>query len=172
MTTKRAEPTSKLMKKFHIILLSMLVLNMIGMLWWFSDTQIIKRQTKDLAASLSMTQSDSPSSRALKHQKLTHLLAAKLKCTIEVPGYSHTFNRSELTEAHLALLNHCKSSSAKASAISISFENDTTAMVTLSLDLSVIEKSDKTHRETCTAELTWQEDSENQWRLIRVSLNK
>jgi len=158
------------MKKIHIIILSILALNIIGMLWWFSDTQVIKHQTKDLTACLNMAESDSQSIRALKHQKLTHLLADKLECTVEVSEYSYTFNRNELTEAHLAVLNYCQSTSAKASDTSIHFDNNTTATVTSTLDLSTTEKGNKTHSESCTAELTWQKDNEKQWRLSRISL--
>lgn len=160
------------MKRIHIVILSVFTLNIAGMLWWFSDTQVVKRQTKDLVTSLTMTESDSQSIRALKHQKLTHLLADKLECTIKVSEYSHTFNRNELTEAHLAVLNYCQSTSAKASDISINFDNDTTATVTSTLDLSATEKGSKTHSESCTAELTWQKDNENQWRLSRISLRE
>ena len=158
------------MKKIHIIILSIFALNIIGMLWWFSDTQVIKRQTKALAESLSMAKSDPQSIRALKHQKLTLLLADKLECSVEVSDYSHTFNRNELTEAHLAVLNYCESTSAKVSDISINFDNDTTATVTSILGLSATEKGGKTHSESCTAELTWQQNDKSQWRLSRISL--
>ena len=158
------------MKKTHLIILSILTLNIIALLWWFSDTQVIKRQTKTLAESLSMAKSDSQSIRALKHQKLILLLSDKLECIIDVSNYSHTFDRSELTEVHLAVLNYCESTSAEVSDISISFNSDTSATVTSHLNLAATEKGGKTHSESCTTELTWQQNDESQWRLSRLSL--
>lgn len=158
------------MKKIHIVILCFFTLNIAGMPWWFSDTQVIKRQTQDLAETLTMLKEDEKGTRALKSQQLAGLLSDSFRCSVQVKDYNHEFSKTELTQAHLAMTSYCQSSSAEASDISINFDNENTATVTSTLYLSATETGNKTHSESCNAELTWEKNEDRQWRLIQISL--
>lgn len=158
------------MKKSHIIILSLFVINAGVLLWWFSDTQVIKRQTKSLAKSLTIDKEDGKSTRALKSQNLDRLLANSLVCSVEVKQHNYEFSKSELTQAHMAMTNYCQSSSANTSDFSIDITSDTTANVTATLNLSATENGGKIHTESCLATLTWQKNDKNQWRLDRIHI--
>lgn len=160
------------MKKSHIIILSLFVINVVVLLWWFSDTQVIKRQTKALAETLTIVKEDGKSTRALKSQKLDGLLAVSLICSVEVKQYNYEFSKDELIQAHLAMTSMCQSTSAAASNIAISIDSDTSATVTADLKLSATENRGQTHNESCQAKLKWQKNDQGQWRLSSVHIQR
>jgi len=157
------------MKKIHIII-AIFALNTAGLIWWFSDTQIIKRQTKALAESLTISSTDPQTIRALKNQKFILLLAEDLHCSVQIKDYSYEFDKSDLAAAHLAMLNYGQSSSAEASNITLTFNSDTSATVTSTIDLTATEKGGKTHSESSQAELTWKKNEQKKWRLQKITL--
>lgn len=159
------------MKKSHAIILSLFIINIGVLLWWFSDTQVVKRQTKDLAATLTIASTDGKSARGLKSQKLDKLLSDSLVCTVDIEDYPYEFSRSELTQAHMAMTHYCRNTSAETSNIDISID-DETASVTADLNLSATENGGKSHSESCQAKLTWQKNDQGQWRLHSVHIQR
>ncbi len=157
------------MKKIHIILI-IFALNTAGLIWWFSDTQVIKRQTKALTECITTSSSAPQTTKALKNQKFIALLAEDLHCSVQIKDYSYEFDRDDLAAAHLALLNYGESSTAEASDISLTFNSDDTATVTAYLNLAVTEKGGKSHSESSHAELIWKETEQNKWRIQKITL--
>ena len=157
------------MKKIHIILI-IFAINTAGLIWWFSDTQVIKRQTKALTECITTSSTDPQTTKALKNQKFISLLAADLHCSVQIKDYSYEFDRDDIAAAHLALLSYGESSSAEASDISLTFNSDDTATVTAYLNLDVTEKGGKAHRESSQAELTWKENEQNKWLIQKITL--
>ena len=160
------------MKKSHSIILALFVINVGVLLWWFSDTQVIKRQTNTLAETLTILEEDGKSARALKSQKLDGLLADSLICSVEVKQYDHEFSKDELTQAHMAMTHLCQSASAEAAEITISINSDTSATVSAILDLSATEKRGKTHSESCQTDLTWKKNDQGKWRLTSITIKE
>lgn len=157
------------MKKIHIILV-LLIINAGILLWWFSDTQVIKRQTNAFGETLVILKEEGKGARALKRQQLAGLLSDSLICSIKVKNYNYEFSKDELTQAHLAMTSLCHSSSAEASEISITIGSDTSATVTTTLDLSATEKGGQIHRATCRTELTWHKNDQGKWRLSTITI--
>lgn len=164
------------MKKSLIITIGLFII-MIGVLmWWFSDTQVIKRQTQELANVLTIATVDGKTSRAARNQNFKSLLSKDASCTVDVKSYQGEFTRDDLIAAHHALVHTCKTANASASDVTITAINDTSATVTAKLAISVTEKNGNHHSETCQADLRWQKNDQGKWKLdsilILQSLNR
>ena len=71
--------------------------------WWFSDAQVIKRKTEDLAKIFTMSATDGKAIRVTKNNALSGLLTKDFKCKISAQGYSGSFNKDEIQQAHAYL---------------------------------------------------------------------
>ncbi|MBT8037846.1 MAG: hypothetical protein KJO21_09910 [Verrucomicrobiae bacterium] len=158
------------MKKTIVITLCALTLIITSLVWWFSDTQVIKRQTHELAHVLSVDRSDGKTRRAHKNQRFANLLAASASCRVDTPHYQTELHHTDLVSAHHMLVHSCQSSSATPTDIHISTPDRHRSTVTADLDLTVTEKEGTRHHETCRAVLLWQKNAQGQWKLHTIDV--
>ncbi len=159
------------MKKPALIILAIFVVIVGILMWWFSDTQVIKRQTQQLANSLTIAITNGKTARLSKTQDFSGLLAPSVSCSIDIADYQSDFGHGDLTEAHHMMAQYCESSSAKASQIEITAISDTQSTVTADIDLAVIEKGGTKHGEPCKAVLVWEKNDSGKWKLESISIN-
>ncbi len=158
------------MKKPVIITLCTLSLIIASLAWWFSDAQVVKRQTHELTRLLTVASTDGKSTRAVKNQDFTSLLSPSVSGHVDLPDYQSDFGHSDLVSAHHALVHFCRSSSVIASKLKISKPDQNRASVTADLDLSVTEKDETRHKETCQATLVWQKNDQGKWKLGSIEI--
>jgi len=158
------------MKNPTLIILGFFVVIVGILMWWFSDTQVIKRQTQQLAGSLSIAMTDGKIARLRKTQDFSELLALSVSCRIDIADYQSNFSHNDLKEAHHIMTHSCESSSAKVSQIEITIISDTQSTVTADLELAVIEKGGTKHGEPCKAMLTWEKNDTGKWELETIEI--
>lgn len=158
------------MKKPLIIIGTSFVLATGFLIWWFSDTQVIKRQTVELTELFTMSSGDGKASRVASNQNLAKLLDQKFTCTIDLDNYQGNHGRDALLEAHLYLGQSCQFSSVQVSDINIQSQTDSSATVQAEFSISVRMKGGSTHSESSPATLTWAKTSNDEWRLAEVIL--
>jgi hypothetical protein len=158
------------MKKPVIITLCTLALIIASLAWWFSDTQVVKRQTKQFAKVLTIASNDAKSTRAQKNQNFTSLLAKSVSCHVNTANYQSDFHHDDLVSAHHMMVHSCQSSSATPSNLQISKPENNQATVTADLDLSVTEKDGTRHSDPCQATLVWQKNDQGKWKLSSIEI--
>lgn len=158
------------MKKPVIITLCTLSLIIASLAWWFSDSQVVKRQTHELTRLLTVASTDGKSTRALKNQNFTSLLSPAVSGHVDLPDYQSDFGHSDLVSAHHSLVHLCRSASVTPSNLKISKPEQNRAGVTADLDLSVTEKDGTRHDETCQATLIWQKNDQGKWKLSSIEI--
>lgn len=142
-----------------------MILVVSGLIWWFSDAEVIKRRTEALAESLTVASTDGKSARLSKTQDFSSLLADSVTCTVDVEDYKAEFGHDDLQSAHHMMVHNCGSSTAKVSQLQLTMVSDDEASVTASLLLALTEKDGTPHGEACKAVLVWRKDGAGKWRL-------
>jgi len=158
------------MKKSALIILAIFVVIVGVLMWWFSDTQVIKRQTQQLADSLTIAKTDGKTARLSKTQDFSGLLASSVSCNIDIADYKSELGANDLKEAHHMMAHYCESSSAQASQIEITAISDARSTVTADIDLAVIEKGGTKHGEPCKAILIWEKNDSGKWKLESIEI--
>jgi hypothetical protein len=96
------------MKRPAIIVAVLAVLAGLG-IWWFSDTQVLKRRTQSLLTTLTLDSGSSKVSRQMGSYSLNNLLAEEVQLdTPTIKEANGSFARSELESAYSWLCNQCK----------------------------------------------------------------
>ena len=158
------------MKKPLIVFAATSVIVVGILVWWFSDSQVIKRQTVELADLFTMSSGDGKTSRASKNQNLGELLDEKLTCTIDLDEYHGEHGRDSLLEAHLYLGKACESSSVQASGIEIISLTDNSATVEAEFNILVRTTGGSTYSENSPVTLVWLKNDSGKWQLSKITL--
>lgn len=98
------------MKRYAIVAAVLALLAGLG-IWWYSDTQVLKRRTKSLLSTLTLESGAGRVSRQMGSYQLNRLLAAEV--TLDTPTIKEangTFDRQELESAYSWLCNQAKMS--------------------------------------------------------------
>lgn len=158
------------MKRNTTIALSLFTLIAGIILWWFSDTQILKRQTNQLAESLTISSTSKRTGRLLKVQSFQNLLDPEVRCAVDIAPYECDFQIDELITAFQAVAFSCDSTSARASDVVITFLDDDQATATADLSLILTRKNGTRHDEKCQATLLWKKNGQKEWKLHVIKL--
>ncbi len=158
------------MKKPVIITLGVFILIVGVLMWWYSDAQVIERQSHELADALTIESTDGKSSRLSKTQDFSGLLDPSVTCTVDVSNYQSDFRHDDLQSAHHMMAHNCESSSAKISQIEITELTDTQATVDADLILSVTRKDGPRHGEACDAVLIWKKNDSGKWKIESIEI--
>ena len=141
----------------------------IGLLvWWFSDSQVIKRQTVELTELFTMSSADGKASRISGNQNLAKLLDKEFSCSIDLKQYQGEHGRDSLLEAHLYLGSACESSSVNASNIEIITLTDESATVQAQFSIEVRAKGGSGYSDDSPATLVWRKNDSGEWRLLKI----
>lgn len=160
------------MKK-PVILLAAVFIALTGvLLWWFSDSQVVKRNTRALAESLTVPADANKSARAIKAQNLAALLAPGFTGTLETDHHTGTVRRDEAITGHHYLTMSSESSHATLTDIEITDLNATSATATADFSIMVTSKDGGSRSETGQAVLTWEKSGDDLWKLASASLRK
>lgn len=158
------------MKKPLYISITVFILIIGFLIWWFSDTQVVKRRTEELTHIFTIKADDGKSARVSKNQDLGELLSRTFSCSIELDSYQRDLQRDDLINAHLYLGQICQSSSVQIGEITIISLNDDSATVQADFSISVQEKGGRSHSESAPATLIWKKTEGGSWRLDEVTL--
>lgn len=143
-----------------------------GMIWWYSDAQVVKRQSNTLLESLNITGGETNSFRLLKTNSLTNLLADSVSCRVDMVNYQSEFSRAELEERHLLFVRNVESSSVRADEMSIDMLSKDQAKVSAGLSLAVTGKGGNRIAEQCQLTLLWKKNPDGKWRLTLMEIDR
>lgn len=150
------------MKNPVIILLAILVAIVGFLMWWFSPTQVVKRQINTLVETLNIAADDGKATRASKNQDFSTLLGEKFAAELNASGMQRYFTKDDAIEAHLALISTCQSCSLSMSNLVLDRVNDSTFRFTCKADASVSLKGGDSQSESGKLTIIW-EKTENSW---------
>ena len=155
------------MKRFAILAVSLAVAVIFGG-WWFSPTQVLKRRTESLLATLTLDSGTGKAGRQMAAYSLNALLASQVELeNPEIQEANGNFERAELESAFSWLCNQARQTRFEAGKFhSVSVSGDA-AKVKLSLtglvELPTYRPADGTYEVT----FDWQKE-EDGWRLSRA----
>ena len=89
------------------------------LVWWFSDTQVVKRRTVELTENFTIKANHGNAARISKNQSLGELVDEDFTCTIDLENYRGNHRKGELMEGHLYLGQSCESSAVRVGEIDI-----------------------------------------------------
>jgi hypothetical protein len=159
-----------LMKKSLVITTIAFVLTIGFFVWWFSDTQVIKRRTTDLTEVFTIKADNGKAARITKNQALGELVDKDFSCTIDLENYNGEHGKDELLEVHLYLGQACESSAVRVGDIEIVSITDGRAEVKSDFSISVRIKGGKSYSESAPATLIWTKSNNDSWKLREVVL--
>ncbi len=155
------------MKRFASLAVSLAVAVIFGV-WWFSPTQVLKRRTESLLATLTLDSGTGKAGRQMAAYSLNALLASQVELeNPEIQEANGSFERAELESAFSWLCNQARQTRFEAGKFhSVSVSGDA-AKVRLSLtglvELPTYRPADGTYEVT----FDWQKE-EDGWRLSRA----
>jgi hypothetical protein len=155
------------MKRFASLAVSLAVAVIFGV-WWFSPTQVLKRRTESLLATLTLDSGTGKAGRQMAAYSLNALLASQVELeNPDIHEANGSFERAELESAFSWLCNQARQTrfeAGKFHAVSVSGD---AAKVKLSLtglvELPTYRPADGTYEVT----FDWQKE-EDGWRLSRA----
>ena len=156
------------MKRLALIAALALILAIFGA-WWFSPTQILKRRTQSLLATLTLDESKGKATRQMGAYSLNGLLASEVELdTPTIKEANGTFDHTELESAYSWLCEQAKQTHFKLVKFKSISVNGDKAKVEFTLDglveLPVYRPADGIYDVT----FDWQK-KEDGWRLTRAS---
>lgn len=160
------------MKKIFIILAVVFVVLIGVLLWWFSDSQVIMRNTRALAESLTIAADESKSTRALKSQDFAALLATDFSGSVQVDHYDGQIRRDEAVSGHQYLALSSESSHATVVDIAITSLEDDRATVTAKFSILVNTKGGGSYSDSADATLRWVKTADEIWKLKSAELGQ
>lgn len=160
------------MKKPLLALLAILIIVIGVLMWWFSDSQVIKRQTHAWIDTLTILSTDGKTSRAGKTQDFSGLLDASVTCSVNISDYQSDFQHDELEAAHHMMVHNCESSSAQIGNLEISEITGTQATVQADLNLALTEQGGRKHGESCKLELIWTKTDAGTWKIESITIDQ
>jgi hypothetical protein len=155
------------MKRFAILAVSLVVAGIFGV-WWFSPTQVLKRRTESLLATLTLDSGTGKAGRQMAAYSLNALLASQVELeNPEIQEANGSFERAELDSAFSWLCNQARQTRFEAGKFHSVSVSGAAATVKLSLtglvELPTYRPADGTYDVT----FDWQKE-EDGWRLSRA----
>ena len=139
------------MKKTIIAIAAAFLVIIGALMWWFSDSQVVKRNTHSLANTLTIKENDTKSTRALKGQDFATLLESDFSGSIEIKSYSGHISRDDAVSGHQYMALSVKSSHVTVTDINITNIDVETATLTANFTVSVTNNDSSTRNDTTAA---------------------
>lgn len=140
------------------------------LLWWFSDSQVLKRNTQALAEHLTISANDAKSTRAAKSQDFVALLAADFGGTLKTNTYTGDITRDEAASGHQYFAQSCESSSVTVTDISINSISGTSATIEATYGASIVMKGGRSYSENAQATMIWKKADGGVWKLQSITV--
>jgi len=140
------------------------------MLWWFSDSQLLKRKSQDLLDCINVTGNESRQYLMLKTNSFANLLADQVQCHVELETHQAHFTQEQLVENHHLFVTNVGSSIIIADDLTVMMGEDNNASVDLSISLNVTGKKGQQYSESGTMTLEWRKDESDQWQLTTIDI--
>ncbi|BDS05540.1 hypothetical protein NT6N_05800 [Oceaniferula spumae] len=146
---------------------------MVGiLLWWFSDSQVIKRNTRNLAATLTIKLDDNKSTRAMKSQDFSALLAPSFRGSVDTDNHQGVITKDEAISGHQFLAFKCQFSQANVSEIEITRIEDNRATVTAQFEISLTTSGGASYSDEADGTLVWMRTKDEIWVLESAKLER
>jgi len=158
------------LKKPLLILTAVFAVLVGVLIWWFSDSQVIKRNTRALATTLTISADDSKATRGLKGQDFAALLDTDFSGSMNVDNYQGEIDRDEAVMGHQYLSFNCQFSQAKVSDIEITQIEGDQATVTAHFVINVTTKGGSSYSDEADGTLIWIRTEEDIWKLQSAEL--
>lgn len=157
-------------KKPLLVAAAALALTIGFLLWWFSDTQVLKRRTAELAGVFTIKADDGKAARLSKNQTLAGLLHPEFSCSVDLENHRGEHSKDKLIEAHLYLGQVCEASAVRIGKIEVVSVSGKRAEVRSDFSFSVRLKGGESYTETAPATLSWSNADGSGWKLRQVVL--
>lgn len=156
------------MKRLVLIAITVVSLALFG-LWWFSTSQVLKRRTQSLLATLTLEDSKGKTTRQMGAYSLNGLLASEVELdTPTIAEANGTFDHTELESTYSWLCQQAKQTHFKLIKFKSIHVSGDTAKIELTLDglveLPVYRPADGIYDVT----FDWRKQKDG-WRLTRAS---
>ena len=159
------------MKKSWIIIATVIAIIVGFLMWWFSDTQVLKRRTQELTELFSFEADGSKVTRINKNRLLGEILDKDFSCIIQLESYRGEHHAGELVEGHIYLGQVCETSSVDMADFEITSidDNEATIVAHFSIYLAM-KKGGRNYAEESPVTLTWEKSPEGLWLLNGAKL--
>ncbi len=147
-----------------------LVAIIIVLVWWFSPSQIIKRQTQKIIQCLDIPETATKTYRALKTNSFSNLLARSVSCRVDIAEYQSEFSRDQLIESHQMYAYNVASAVAEASNIEVHIIDDKNARTNADIYFAITSKKIAAIKEKIEINLDWEKTDTGKWRLTNVEI--
>ena len=158
------------MSKFTVTVLFALAIITAFSVWWFSPSQVVKRQTNTVIKCLDIPETATKTYRALKTTSFSNLLANRVTCHVDIAGYQKDLTHDQLVESHQLYAYHVDWASAKASNIKVSIIDDQHATTQADLNFTISSKKVAASSEIIALNLSWQKNDAGKWQLTKVEM--
>lgn len=158
------------MKK-PLLIVSVIFALIVGFLvWWFSASQVIKRNTRELAETLTISAGDSKATRGFKGQDFAALLDADFVGSVDVENYQGDIGRDDAVSGHQYLGFSCQFTRAEVTEIEIINLEGNQAEVHAHFEMHVTTKGGSSYSDEADATLIWVRSKEDTWLLQSADL--
>ena len=140
------------------------------MLWWFSDSQLLKRKSQALVDCINVTGNESRQYLMLKTNSFANLLAEKVQCHVELENHQANLSQEQLIEHHHLFVTNVGSSFITADDFTVIMGDDNNATVDMSISLNVTGKKGQQYSESGTLTLEWRKDQSDQWGITVIDI--
>ena len=155
------------MKRPVILAIIFAVAGILGV-WWFSPTQVLKRRTESLLATLTLDGGTGKTSRHMAVYSLNARLASEVELVNPtIPEANGTLERSDIEAAFSWLCDQAKETRFKVKKFKSVTVNGDTAQVTLSLESLVVLPTYRPADGVYDATFDWRKEKDG-WRLTRA----
>ena len=158
------------MSKFTATVLFALAIMTAFLVWWFSPSQVVKRQTNTVIKCLDIPETATKTYRALKTTSFSNLLANTVTCHVDIANYQRDLGHAQLVESHQLYAYHVDWASAKASNIKVSIIDDQHATTQADLNFTISSKKMAASSEIIALNLSWQKNDAGKWQLTKVEM--
>lgn len=158
------------MNRSRVAMLISLVAIIIVLVWWFSPSQIIKRQTQTIVQCLDIPETATKTYRALKTNSFSNLLAKNVSCRVDIAEYKSKFSRDQLIESHQMYAYNVASAVAEASNIKVHIIDDKNARANTDIYFAITSKKIAAISEKIELNLDWKKTDTGKWRLTNIEM--
>ena len=158
------------MSKFTATMLFALAIITAFLMWWFSPSQVVKRQTNTVINCLDIPETATKTYRALKTTSFSNLLAKTATCHVDIANYHKDLTHDQLVESHQLYAYHVDWASAKGSNIKVNIIDDQHATAQAELNFTISSKKMAASSELITLNLSWQKNDAGKWQLTKVEM--
>ena len=151
------------------ILISLIAITII-LIWWFSPSQIIKRQTHTFVQCIDIPETATKTYRALKTNSFSNLLANAVACKVDISNYQSEFSRDQLIESHQLYAFNVSSAMASANNVEVSIIDDQNALSRAGIHFAIKSKKLAASGEKVELELKWKRNDAGKWQITNIEM--